>query len=80
MREAQEAIATETAKAQDALSETLDKQLGEAEARIAQARQDAASGIREAAAEVAGAATERLIGVKPDAKAAAGAVDAAAGD
>ena len=80
VREAQEAIAAETAKAQDALSETLAKQLAEAEARIAQARQDAASGIREAAAEVASAATERLIGVKPDAKTAAGAVDTAAGD
>ena len=71
--------AAEATRAHGDLDRTQAKQLAEAEARIAQARRDATPGVHQAAAEVATAATERLIGVKPDDKAAATAVSQAAG-
>ena len=79
MRAVLDETAAEATRAHGDLDRAQAKQLAEAEARIAQARQDARAGIHQAAAEVAAAATERLIGVKPDDKAAAAAVSQAAG-
>ena len=79
MRAVLDETAAEATRAHGDLDRTQAKQLAEAEARIAQARQDALPGVHQAAAEVATAATERLIGVKPDDKAAAAAVSQSAG-
>ena len=79
MRAVLDESAAEVSRAHGDLDRQQAKQLAEAEARITQARKDAATGIHQAAAEVASAATERLIGIKPDDKAAAAAVSQAVG-
>ena len=72
-----EAQARATA-AQDVLGQKLVQQIKGAEERIEAARKAALANIERVSAELAQAATERLIGVKVDAAAAAGAVGAAA--
>jgi F-type H+-transporting ATPase subunit b len=70
-----EAQAKATA-AQDVLGQKLAQQIKGAEERIEAARKAALANIERVSAEIAQAATERLIGVKVDAAAAAGAVGA----
>ena len=66
------------AAAQDGLGQKLAAQIKGAEERIEIARKSALANIERVSADLAQAATERLIGVKVDAAAAAGAVGAAA--
>ena len=70
--------AEEASRRHAELAETLAKRIAESEAAIVRAKDQALASLRTAAVEVAIAATERLIGEKPDAGAAAAAVDAAA--
>lgn len=75
--ETQEKLQAEAAEAQAKLDDKLAKQIDEAEARIAKARNDALKELDDAALATAQAATERLSGMKvtkTDAKAALDAV------
>lgn len=78
LREARETAATEAAKRQDELSGRLTKEIAEAEARIAAAKDAAMAEVRTIAAEVAQGAAAKLIGDDVDAAAATAAVDAVA--
>ena len=73
--EVRQSAAAESAKRQAELGDRLTKEVKDAEARIAKARESAIAGLREVAVEVAGMAVERLIGEKADGKALGGAVD-----
>lgn len=75
VRAAREKVAAEAAARHAELEKTLQQQIAAAEARIAEARREAVSGVRDIAVDIAGAAVERLTGIKVDAKAAARAVD-----
>lgn len=77
MRQAQEEMAAHAVKAHAELSEKLAQQVGEAEARIDKAKQDAAASIRQAAAEITASAASRLIGSEIDPKDCEAAVAAA---
>ncbi len=77
MREAQEEMAAQAAKAHAALSQKLGQQVAEAEARIDEAKRTAAASIRQAAAEISASAASRLIGSDVDPKDCEAAVNAA---
>ena len=79
IREAQDALAGESARQHDALSAQLAEQVADAEARIAKAREDAKAGLGAAAAEVVAAAAQRLVGLKVSGNDAKAAVEASAG-
>jgi F-type H+-transporting ATPase subunit b len=74
LRKAAEESAAVAAEKHAALAERLARDIKEAEARIANARNEAVSNIHGVAAEIAQAAVERLIGVKVEPARAAKAV------
>ena len=75
VREAQAATQTDIDARQDKLTAEIAKQTADAEGRIAAARQEAMSSVREIAVEAAQAAASRLTGSDIDADKAAAAVD-----
>ena len=80
LRKTAEEMAAESAKRHAELARALAERIGEAEARIAAARDAALANIRAVAGEAAQAATERLIGVKVEGAPLAQAVAEAAGE
>lgn len=64
VRETSEAAKAQAAQAHQALGEKLTADIKAAEARIGEARKEAAARIEDVASEVARAATERLLGAK----------------
>ncbi|MGH6946541.1 MAG: F0F1 ATP synthase subunit B' [Kiloniellales bacterium] len=78
LREAQEQMAAEAAKRQQEIGAKLAEEGRAAEARIADAREQAIGNLKKVAVEVASSATAKLIGSAPSAERAAKAVDAAA--
>jgi F-type H+-transporting ATPase subunit b len=77
LRKAQDKVAEEHAKKQQKIEAELEQKTADAEERIAKARSEALSSMKEVAEEVAMAAVEKLTGDKPDAKAVSDAVQAA---
>jgi F-type H+-transporting ATPase subunit b len=65
-RETADAVGADIARRQQELGQRLGKQIGEAEQRIAQARQTALANVKTVATEAAIAAYERLAGNKAD--------------
>jgi len=63
LRDAADRIARQSEERHTALGQKLAKDTGDAEARIARAREEALSNIRAVSAEVAQAATARLVGL-----------------
>ncbi|HXQ67637.1 MAG TPA: F0F1 ATP synthase subunit B' [Alphaproteobacteria bacterium] len=80
LRKTAEEMAAASAKRHAELARELAERIGEAETRIASARDAAVANIRGVAGEAAQAATERLIGVKVAGAALAQAVAEAAGE
>lgn len=78
LREAQEQMAAAAAKRQQEIGAKLAEEGRAAEARIADAREQALGNLKKVAVEVAGAATAKLIGSAPSAERAAKAVEEAA--
>jgi F-type H+-transporting ATPase subunit b len=78
IRQTTDAMAAKAADEHASLSERLAKEVRDAEARIASARDAAIADIRTVSAEVAQTAVERLAGVEVDKKSAEAAAKAAA--
>lgn len=78
LREAQEQMAAEAAKRQQEIGAKLAAEGRAAEARIAEAREQALGNLKKVAVEVASLATAKLIGNAPSAERVAKAVDEAA--
>ncbi len=76
LRRTADAAQQRAAAAQEALGQKLQQQIRSGEERIDGARRAALANVERVSAELAQAAVERLIGVKVDAAAAAGAVGA----
>ncbi len=74
--EARNAMSADTALRHEQLNERLSVKVATAEARIAEATQQAIAGVRDLALDVAATATARLTGDAPDGKAVSAAVDA----
>lgn len=64
LKEATDAMAAEAAKRQEAFGQELAGRIGDAELRIAKAKEDALESLNAVAAESAAAATARLIGLQ----------------
>jgi F-type H+-transporting ATPase subunit b len=79
LRHVRERAAAEAAERHTQLNERLALQISEAEARIAAARTEAVTNIREVAVSVTGAILQRLIGQSADKRSVAAAVDAVIG-
>lgn len=65
LKQAQDEMAVEAARRNEALSETLASQNGEAEQRILAARNEALANLDSVVAEVIASATNKLIGEEP---------------
>jgi F-type H+-transporting ATPase subunit b len=65
VRQATEAWEAEAAKREKAAAEALAKKTGEAESRIAAAKQEALANLKSVATEVSAAATAKLLGASP---------------
>ena len=77
LTETADSLTREAAERHRALAATLAGQIGEAEQRITEAKEEALKNVRMIAAEIASEATEKLIGTKADEKSVEAAVDAA---
>lgn len=75
VRAVRERSAQQAAERHGQLTERLNKEIEAAEARIAQARDEALAGIRDIAVSISEATVEKLIGAKIDSRTLAAAVD-----